>query len=431
MTTTNGKAENPIATKTDVNGIRVGSFIADTKCPTVQDIRKVEFLDVKNRTKTIKITSITSPSAHGTGGSISMRLIRNGVTIGQQNNITSEHVGVYNPSTGTNYVMTNIYCENINHNYVTQLSYSNNWPSNGADSKCHALWEKTINGLPVGKQITLKINTTIKASQTDYQNNVGSSMPITFQSVTWYVGYIITDLDDNIIWSKTPYYATTEQTITDLTFYPTSSDVKIYCIVVSVSGTFYTYDNADYYIGFRLAVADELQYNDSYYDSVYKLAQYQDIYHVSNSQFTIYFGIWNNKSSNAKLDKVEVKIKKSWETSWTTIGTKSIGTVNSTLTGSVNCTLPANFDPSVAYELCVTCGQTTYNQSWHSGWGNSSSITSGQTWTLYSSSAKTGSTGAVDLNSISNNSVLSNFYNSGSANRNGRTTTRAALFRIT
>lgn len=430
MTTTNGKAENPIATQSDVNGIRFGSFsTTSTECATVQDIRKVEFLDVKNRVKKIPITSITNSSYFGNNQNIGMGLTRNGGTYLSQA-VTNENVGIYAPTSGTQYVMVNAYCNSINHNYLSTITYTSPWPG-GSTTKYYALWEKTFTDIPVGKIITLHVNTSIQAVQTDSQNNLSSASVIKFQNVTWHIGYIVTDFDDNVIWSQAPYNPYVDNISENITFSSPTPRIKIYCIVVSVSGNFYMRDNSEYYVGFRLSVSDSIEYNDSYYDSVYKLAQYQDIYHLPNSQFTIYFGIWNNKSSNAKLNSVEVKIKKKSETSWTTIGTKSIGTVNSTLTGSVNCTLPSNFNPAVAYDLCVTCGKTTYNQSWHSGWGNSSSITSGQTWTLYSSSAKTGSTGAVDLNSSSVNSVLSNFYNSGSSTRNGRSTTRAALFRIT
>lgn len=430
MTTTNGKAENPIATKTDVNGIRVNSFsTTSTECATVQDIRKVEFLDVKNRVKKIPITSITNSSYFGNNQNIGMGLTRNGGTYLSQA-VTNENVGIYAPTTGTQYVMVNAYCNSINHNYLSTLTYTNPWP-NGSTAKYCALWEKTFTDIPEGKIITLHVNTSIQAVQTDSQNNLSSASVIKFQNVTWYIGYIVTDFDDNVIWSQAPYNPYVDNISENITFSSPTSRIKLYCIVASVSGNFYMRDSSEYYVGFRLSVSDSIEYNDSYYDSVYKLAQYQDIYHLPNSQFTIYFGIWNNKSSNAKLNSVEVKIKKKSESSWTTIGTTSVGTVKSTLTGSVNCTLPSNFNPAVAYDLCVTCGQTTYKQSWHSGWGNSSSITSGQTFTLYSSSAKTGSTGAVDLNSSSVNSVLSNFYNSGSSTRNGRSTTRAALFRIT
>jgi hypothetical protein len=124
MTTTNGKAENPIATKTDVNGIRVNSFSSGgTECVTVQDVRKNEFLDVKNRVKHIPITSITNSSSFGTNQDIGIGLTRNGATYLSQV-VTNENVGTYAPTNGTQYVMVNAYCNSINHNSISTITYT-------------------------------------------------------------------------------------------------------------------------------------------------------------------------------------------------------------------------------------------------------------------------------------------------------------------
>lgn len=431
MTTTNGKAENPIATKTDVNGIRVNSFSSGgTECVTVQDVRKNEFLDVKNRVKNIPITSITNSSYFGANQDVGIGLTRNGGTYLSQA-VTNEHVGTYVPTTGTQYVMVNAYCNSINHNYLSTITYTSPWPS-GSTAKYYALWEKTFTDIPEGKIITLKVNTSIEAVQADSQNNISSASVIKFQNVTWHIGYLITDFDDNVIFSQAPYNPYVDYVSENITFSSPTSRIKIYCIVASVSGNFYMIDNSDYYTGFRLSISDSIEYNDSYYDSILKLAQYQDIYHVLNSQFTIYYGIWNNKSSNAKLDTIKVQIKKSTDTTWTDIGSKSIGTLDTSTTGSITCTLPTGFDPSVAYDLRLTCGQTTYNQNWKYRWGNSAYLTtSGYTWTSYSSSAKTGVCGPTSLNGSASTSVLANYdYSSTPGSHYGRSATYAALFQI-
>lgn len=431
MTTTSGKAENPIATKTDVNGIRVNSFSSGgTECVTVQDVRKNEFLDVKNRVKNIPITSITNSSSFGINQDIGIGLTRNGETYLSQA-VTNENVGTYTPTTGTQYVMVNAYCNSINHNSVSTITYTSTWPT-GSTAKHHALWEKTFTDIPEGKIITLKVNTSIEAVQTDSQNNFSSASVIKFQNVTWHIGYIVTDFDDNVIWSQAPYNPYVDNISENITFSSPTSRIKLYCIVASVHGNFYMIDNSDYYTGFRLSVSDSIEYNDSYYDSILKLAQYQDIYHVPKSQFTIYYGIWNNKKSNAKLDTIKVQIKKSTDTTWTDIGSKSIGTIDTSTTGSITCTLPAGFNPSVAYDFRLTCGQTTYNQNWKYRWGNITSLTSSAyLWGSYSSSAKTGVCGPISLNGSDQNAVLANYNNSSIPGLHyGRSSTYAALFQI-
>lgn len=184
------------------------------------------------------------------------------------------------------------------------------------------------------------------------------------------------------------------------------------------------------YIGLEFRIENStLTKWESIYNSDTKCVQYEDIHAKSNRSFTFYYGIYNNKSSNAKLDTVAVYISDTNTISsgtWTKIGSVDPGTVNSTKTGSFTCTIPANVDLSKQWYLKVACGTTTYKQSWYWCWGNSANITSSLSWNS-AGSQKSYEIGTVSLNS-SGFSVLNNStYPSGYY---GRSAARAALFKI-
>ena len=89
---------------------------------------------------------------------------------------------------------------------------------------------------------------------------------------------------------------------------------------------------------------------------------------------TIYYGIYNNKNTSAKLNYVRVQIRPSGG-SWTTIGEIDPGNVSSTKTGSIQCTIPSNVVLQYSYQFRVFCGNTNSNQTWYFCWGNSDNIT--------------------------------------------------------
>lgn len=181
--------------------------------------------------------------------------------------------------------------------------------------------------------------------------------------------------------------------------------------------------------GYRL-LTNTLSGQLSYYPTDTKLVQYKDITRTSIS-FNFYYGIYNNKSSNAKLDSVAVYISTSSDPSsgtWTKIGSVDPGTVDSTKTGYISCTIPTSIDLSQTYYLKVTCGTTTYNQDWYTMWGNSANIKTISGWTsrgsaksmtLGGSGVAVNYTGAAVLN---NTSYSGGYY--------GRTASVAALFKI-
>lgn len=187
----------------------------------------------------------------------------------------------------------------------------------------------------------------------------------------------------------------------------------------------------DQYIfwGYRL-LTNTLSGQLSYYPTDTKLVQYKDITRT-NISFNFYYGIYNNKSSNAKLDSVAVYISTSSNTSsgtWTKIGSVDPGTVDSTKTGYISCTIPASIDLSQTYYLKVTCGTTTYNQDWYTMWGNSANIKTVSGWTSRGSAkSMTLGGGGVGLNTTGAGVLNNTSYSGGYY---GRTAAHAALFKI-
>lgn len=89
------------------------------------------------------------------------------------------------------------------------------------------------------------------------------------------------------------------------------------------------------------------------------------------STFTIYYGIYNNKNTSAKLDYVSVQIKHGSE-DWIEIGKIDPGTVSSTKTGTITCTIPSSCDlVNKGYVLRVVCGDSNSKQNWFYTWTDS------------------------------------------------------------
>lgn len=415
-----------IATQTDVNNKRINAFSEGTRCPTKEEIEKVEFLQVTNRTASVSLSPLESYNI-GINNDIQMEITDPWMN-SQSNYINNTNVFISNKA-----VYANIYAPVANNSSSqATLSFIGRWPSSTEVGK-YAIYYFSATNLPIGRNCSLITNSTIKIIQNDNISSAAGAVEIYASSVSWTIGYMIVDSQNKVITTISPSNYTTNYVSRTINFVPTTSTVRIYCIIPQIEASFFGVSNISNYTGFMISVADKISYNESYYDNDYKLVQYQDISHKSGATFTIYYGVWNNKSSKAKLDNVHVEIKKQSDSSWTTIGTTALGTVNTSKTGTITCTLPTNFDPAVLYDLRVVCGATTYNQNWKYRWGNSSTLTSsGYPWTTYSSSAKTGVCGPTSLNNSNGTSVLANdYYSTVPGLHRGRSTTYAALFQIT
>lgn len=186
--------------------------------------------------------------------------------------------------------------------------------------------------------------------------------------------------------------------------------------------------NQSIFWGYRL-LTNTLSGQLSYYPTDTKLVQYKDVTRTSIS-FNFYYGIYNNKSSNAKLDSVAVYISTSSDPSsgtWTKIGSVDPGTVKSIKTGYISCTIPSSIDLSKTYYLKVTCGNTTYNQDWYTMWDNSANIKTVSGWTFRGSAKSMTISGGVVVNSNGAAVLNSTKYSGGYY---GRTASVAALFKI-
>lgn len=420
-----GTNAKQIATQTDVNNKRINAFSEGTRCPTKEEIEKVEFLEVNDRTSSTNASFNAINSYFGWNDDIYMS-VTNGSSSASDMITDSDcyYSGGAISCISNNYISPNT-------SSLTTVECGGTWPSTAAQAKYCAISKRTFT-VPIGQYINLDYAFYLYGVQSTDSSGVNTILKEPY-NYSWNIGIMITDSSDtHIITILAPGSTTGNSRVDTLTFTSNYSSINVYVITPYVRVSYYP-SSAYYHNGFKINSSMTLTYYESYYDQTYKCVQYQDISHKSGATFTIYYGVWNNKSSNAKLDNVHVEIKKQSDSSWTTIGTTAIGTVDKSKTGTITCTLPTNFNPAVLYDLRVVCGATTYNQNWKYRWGISSTLTSsGYPWTTYSSSAKTGVCGPTSLNNSDGTSVLANdYYSTVPGLHRGRSTTYAALFQIT
>lgn len=110
--------------------------------------------------------------------------------------------------------------------------------------------------------------------------------------------------------------------------------------------------------------------------SNYKCVKWSDISKPSsNTSLTIYYGIYNNKSSSAKLDNIIAYIGHSTSGPWTEIGRSSLGSISSTKTGTISCSIPVSFDLSKQCYIRIYAGATAFKQYWYYKIGNINTLT--------------------------------------------------------
>ena len=107
-----------------------------------------------------------------------------------------------------------------------------------------------------------------------------------------------------------------------------------------------------------------------------KLAKYEDIGTDTARTFGVYYGVWNNKSTPARVDYAEVKINTTpdtFATGWTKIGGVTLSDITGKgyISGVITCTLPTNINlATTQYYLIIKVGDTLNKQDFYSGWGN-------------------------------------------------------------
>lgn len=435
-----GTANTQISTYSNVankrihNGFSATYATTATKCVIKSNLEAVEFLEAKDRTTTNNIYYATNPD-FGVGS--------------EWNTLTVQ-------CTGSNYVTqpityTNIYYTTATYDY-SSLAYCSirmpatiavyspvtvglgcSWPDSTVYAGKCAIFAKQITGLNTGF-VNLKYTLSFEGICGNSPTTSSSSgdpgiYGITNSAITY--GIMITDSNGQLIVQETPMTENSNSVTNNITFSTSTSTINVYIIIQSASFTFIA-GRAATYAGFKIKATSEVISYASRYDLDTKCVQYQDIKHPTGKQFTIYYGVWNNRGSNARLNNLYVQIKKTTDSSWTTIGTAALpSSLNKSTTGSVTCTLPTTYDPTVQYDFRVTAGQTNANQKWYYRWGSQSSLTaSGYSWTYYGKVQTGACTNAVGLNTDSPYSTLRNYYFSSSNLSRGRSASQAALFCI-
>lgn len=434
-----GTANKQIATRTNVNSKRLGAFVTSTtaatymkKCVTKKAVTDIQYLQVNNRENTTTLYPTGKNSTFGgSSPQVSMSI--------QQNSTYNTSLSSSNIVVDTYYhkiwclMQANVY-DSSNH---VSLSYSANWPTT-ANAKYYALYKRTLT-VPTNQLLTLNLQCSIMGAVSDSDSSYAGANNIYASSVTWYPSVIINNSDDSYcIASIRPGYLYSDSYNDSIVFTSNYSTINVYFLISSISMTFYpSYE--DYCAGFVVDCNMNLKYNESNYDQTYKLAQYQDIAATGGTFSCIYY-IYNNKSSNAKLDWVKCYVGATSDPTqgtWTEVGSTTQGTVDSTASGTVLCTIPSSKISSTQQWFHVRCAYTSLNQQWYGGWGtggansNATTYCGKQTWGYTPAVPLTSSTGAsavLNYNLIRSAEAASMGYIVKGIY--GQTSTRLALFRI-
>lgn len=167
--------------------------------------------------------------------------------------------------------------------------------------------------------------------------------------------------------------------------------------------------------------------------------------YTANKNITIYYGIYNEKSSDAKLDYVSVQISTSSNPNsgtWYELKKANPGTISGwgkktgsiTFNLSTDCPSGFTFNPLTQYYLCVRAGDTNQNQKWDYSWFDSTYTTGSIPWHNITSSGKKGYTSAVQFQRYHDGEQVLTDNKNKNLNVNhpifGRSTEHAACFRI-
>lgn len=422
-----GTSTNQIATRMDItNEKRQMSYNYNTgnymfKCPTKGEINQIQFLDVKNTTLSTVTENNYWNAGLATYSSDSMHLEAYSTAIVKY---VSGGIPVI-PSSYENYplILANTLPGRYPHDSSSQ-SFNIYFYSEANDDmdinfdefdniEAYALCYKTISVAP-GKYTSLRIGHSVIA----YANSVSPQSNFNFSYIvtpeddekTFGITIAIVDSNSEVIFSTDIDDYVGVDTFSDIYFTPTTSSVTIYIIPKYIDVSFYPsiIGNLFVGVGFNLSVSKTI-YN-SYYDSNSKLAKYEDIGNDSNRTFVIYYGVWNDKSTPARVDYARAMINTTADgtaSGWTQIGQVTLSDIGGpgTRTGTITCTLPTTIDlANQQYYLLIKVGDTLSNQDFYGGWGSTKEGTS----YTYCRKAVSGWTPSVPLTptSLGGNSVL-------------------------
>lgn len=437
-----GKSNTQIATRADVNAKRLGAFVTSTtaatymkKCVTKKAVTDIQYLSATATTTTSTLSGIVNPGNRGNSSWATCW----GVGV---NN------GAASPTSAGKPITSNMYA------YVTGYSSSTYYHSS-TTSTIHCIYtggqysqiaSTIINSALCSKSITTTAGkyTTLMLTVSPYCNASTSSTLSTSYNVYpneatnhWYIAII--DSNNTVLATSAVQTTYTQSLAVSLNFTPSTSSVTMYFVVVDINMRFYPVSTGNLYVYAGFNLAGHVQILSSNYNSVYKCVQYQDIA-ATGGTFSCAYYIYNNKSSNAKLDWVKCYVGATSDPTkgtWTEVGSTIQGTVDTTAAGSVLCTIPSSKISSTQQWFHVRCAYTSLNQQWYGGWGSGGANSNADT---YCGKQTWGYTPAVPLTSPTGANAVLNYNLIRSAEAAsmgyivkgiyGQTTTRHALFRI-
>lgn len=418
-----GKNSKQIATKTDVNAKRIGSFATSNECVTKADVMELEGLTVTDNTTSSSVTTFAiGEYASSNQWTCTYKTFNNTtVSVPELDVISSNNLYNVQFVNSTSITLGNP----VNHHFIVEWSNRNQGYSYSTGDllfyQTHYLsegrhkWGLSLNSI-------LNFNSTKSTSTSSihmiHECSVTYSLAV-FSSNGLLLAFTAPMTTNSVNFSNSIEFIV-----------PYSGTVYLGVVLYSIrflhnspllSQMSYAYCS----FGFQIESSAVITYN-SYYDTTYKLVQYNDIKRTSFT-FDLYYGIWNTKTIKAKLDYVRVYISTSNDAStgtWTQVGDKSISAVDKTAKGVVSVTIPANVNLGTQYYLKVRCGNTDNEQQWSCRWADCDDIKS---YTFPSSKKTTWmDLGPVPLTSLSN-SVLND---SSFGGYYGRSATNAACFKI-
>lgn len=410
-----GTNTNQIATRANLNAKRLGTYSSDlTRCVTLDNVDSWEGLTSGN----------TAVSVAGTGNGVA--LASSSRTFGASTSTSVSMSTPYNTyKNGSLYHCVSsgtVYCSSTTNTVYFRMTESNN--SNNWDQ----LYNYSLIRIPLspvaGKQVTLACN--ISPSISFYTSRPTSASYIRgdqgFTTQYWYFIPAVIDGNGNILAGGSRHYGSSSDTSAINLSFTAPGGTVYFCVLptdMSLTTTSGTTGNLYYSMGLYMSTI-----NVTAKDFGYKLCKYSSIAQKSFS-FYLYYGIWNDKSSSAKLDTLYVYANTTGSTGGTQIGSVSLGTISSTKTGYVTCTLPTSLALSGQLYLALKAGDTALNQDWYCASGNSSSMSSAS-WS-YVGKAKGCNYVGIRLNGaqgvLKTTTSPSGYY--------GRSSSNAFMFRIT
>lgn len=395
-----GTNTNQIATRADINSGKrkvaynhASTYIGMSKCPTKGEINQIEFLNVENKPTTaitedtywdMGLANWSSGSIHleTYGASTLNRYVSGGTPITPSN---YENYPMIIPNPSTRYYHSSV-SQLFNISFTGEIDDIDFYDFNNV--KANALCYKTISVTP-GKYTNLRIDHAViaYANTSSAQSNYSISKLVTPQNdgKSFEITIALVDSNSEVIYLTDVDNYVGIESIADISFTPTTSSITIYIIPRYIDVSFYPSIAGNLYVGvgFNLGVRKIIY--DSYYDSISKLAQYEDIGKDSARTFEVYVGVWNNKSSKADLEYARVYINTSnshTASGWTQIGSATLGSVSSTTTKLITCTLPDSVNlGTTQYYLMIEVGATTFKQTWAGGWGSTYNTTTYSNYT--------------------------------------------------